>query len=308
MGEAGWLWGLYATEAAAIFAFNARRAGPTTGGAGAGERGVALFLRHPLAPAVVPLGSLALIRVGRREAPGALGRALALGGVVTVSAAAWTAAGAAIAAGGGAAGLALSAEAVRRRGVGGIAPPRRGDRLRLVIGGGLLAVALPWVFADLGLYVGDFPVLGAAYLSRQRPPRGTGCPAVHIGHHHGMDGALLAWTGLALSRQLPAVSHDRLRGALSSGLAGMTVYGVARASEDAWYEQVVKRGWTARRLPGLVRDGRPVGRRAWAGLLGISWLVHGGLRREVTSSLTPAPSLTPNSRRPVPSGGRAGGG
>jgi hypothetical protein len=114
-----------------------------------------------------------------------------------------------------------------------------------------------------------------------------------------MDGALLAATGLALSRQLPAVPPDSPRWPLSWSLAGLTVYGLARAAEDGWYEQVVKRGWTTARLPSLVRHGRPVGGRAWLGLLGATWLAERCFRREAAAParLPPRP-LPPASDRP----------
>lgn len=303
LGEALCVWGLYAADAAAIATFAARlpvsSRDDRPGGAAVGVRQLAVFLRHPFAPAAVPLGALAFGRSGRQRAPGALGRALAAGiGVGVRASLTRPDAGVAAAAAAVAGALALTVEATVRRGIGGVAPRRRGDGLRGALGLGLLVVAHPWVLADLGVAVGDVPLLGAVFLSRQRLPPGAAGPAVHLGHHHGMDGALLAWTGLALSRQIAAVPPGPLRESLSSTLAGLTVYGLARAGEDVWYEQVVKRGWTTRRLPSLVRSGRPVGPRAWAGLVGISWLVHRGLRWEAASSAAaPAPRFAPTANR-----------
>ncbi|MDP9364047.1 MAG: hypothetical protein M3Q10_07445, partial [Chloroflexota bacterium] len=236
------------------------------------------FVRHPVAPAVVPLGLLATYRAAPSRdgssgiAAAAVGGAFAglLAGRIVDPPRGQTAGalGVTVAA------LAATTAAIRSAGVGGFAPWLRGDGVRLALGGGLAAVALPWLLADLGVYAGDVPGLRRVFLSRQKLPPGASAPAVHLGHHHGLDGALLAWTGLALSRQVPAVPSQPARGTLGWILSGMTLYGLARAAEDAWYEQVVKRGWTRRRLPSLVADGRSESPGAWAALLGLTAAVR----------------------------------
>lgn len=295
------LWGLYAAEAAAIRIAAADRSGVPTAvrphGAGHSPRGTSGFLRHPLFPAALPLGGLALTRLGAGRARDALARAAALGALAAVLPVRTDATPATVAAGAGVSGsLALTLSAVRARGVGGVAPRRRGDRVRAGLGLGLLVGILPWALADAGVYVGDVPLLRNVFLSRQRLPPGAVGPAVHLGHHHGMDGALLAATGLALSRQLPAVPPDSPRWPLSWTLAGLTVYGLARAAEDGWYEQVVKRGRTAVRLPTLVRHGRPVGGPAWLGVLGATWLVERSFRWEAAGPAPVVASPRPEDR------------
>ena len=60
-----------------------------------------------------------------------------------------------------------------------------------------LAVSLPWICAELGFHFpGDF-FMGEE-LGREKD--GTLIAAVHLGHHHGQDGALLLLTALLLSR------------------------------------------------------------------------------------------------------------
>ena len=90
----------------------------------------------------------------------------------------------------------------------------------------LLVAALPWLAADLGLYSNGFPLLGRLFQSGQFLPERPGlpnfAPAVHHGHHHGMDGVLLVWTGLLLSRRLArraalAASVSIFRSACSCG-------------------------------------------------------------------------------------------
>ena len=113
----------------------------------------------------------------------------------------------------------------------------------------LLIAALPWLAADLGLYSNGFPLLGKLFQSGQflheRPGLPTFAPAVHHGHHHGMDGVLLVLTVLLLSRRLER------RDALAAYLSLMFCYGIANFANDFWIEQVVKRGWTSWEIPNV---------------------------------------------------------
>jgi hypothetical protein len=96
------------------------------------------------------------------------------------------------------------------------------------------------------------PVLGTIYRTgelRQQPDVTGFHPAVHHGHHHGLDGALLVLTALLLSRLLPAVRARGLRGLLGGYLALMLCYGAGNIASDFWLEQVVKRGWTLWEIP-----------------------------------------------------------
>jgi hypothetical protein len=149
---------------------------------------------------------------------------------------------------------ALAFLAVRRRGVGRLGPRRPGDLARLGVAAALVVLAIPWILADLGFYVGDVPILGSVFMSDELLPDGDGgvIRAVHLGDHHGTDGVLLALTALALSRVVPSLRSRGLAVALGSYLALMLVYGVANAAQDAWLEQIVKRGWTSRRIPDVL--------------------------------------------------------
>jgi hypothetical protein len=113
----------------------------------------------------------------------------------------------------------------------------------------LLVAALPWLAADLGLYSNGVPLLGRLFQSGQflheRPGLPKFAPAVHHGHHHGMDGVLLVLTVLLLSRRLAR------RSALAAYLSLMFCYGVANFANDFWLEQFVKRGWTTWEIPSV---------------------------------------------------------
>ena len=125
----------------------------------------------------------------------------------------------------------------------------RADWVRAALAIVLLVAALPWLAADLGLYSNGVPLLGRLFQSGQFLPERPGlpnfAPAVHHGHHHGMDGVLLVLTALLLSRRVAS------RAALAAYLSLMFCYGVANFANDFWIEQVVKRGWTSWEIPNV---------------------------------------------------------
>src|SRR5437588_263383 len=72
-----------------------------------------------------------------------------------------------------------------------------GDRLRLAVVVALVLVALPWIAANLGFSFGGVPVLGQIFQTnelRSQPGVAGLHPAVHLGHHQGLDGLLLPIT------------------------------------------------------------------------------------------------------------------
>ena len=70
------------------------------------------------------------------------------------------------------------------------------DGVRIVLALVVLVVSLPWIVAELGFY---FP--GDLFMGEELGQEGgTTIAAVHLGHHHGFDGAVLVLTGLLLSR------------------------------------------------------------------------------------------------------------
>jgi hypothetical protein len=159
--------------------------------------------------------------------------------------------------------LGLTLFALRMRGTGEAVPWRTRDTVLLVAIAILIFIALPWILADLGFYVGDIPPLGHLFMSKQ-VVAGESLRAVHLGHHHGLDGMYLAIAALILGRQLGSVALGWLRGALSWYLPLMVAYGLANIANDAWQEQVVKRGWTEWRIPDMLRPHLSI---AWGILL-----------------------------------------
>ena len=259
------------------------------------------FLRHPLAPAAATLGAVATLRLPVAAVPAALTRAAVAGGAAALGAAARprdmraeSGDHVAVAATATAVALALTAASNADRATAGNAAGVPGDRARWALGAILAAGALPWALADAGVYAGDVPGLRRVVLSRDTSIA-PGQIAVHLGHHHGMDGALLALTGLAGSRQLADARSGMVREAVSFCLAAALAIGTARWFEDLWHEQVVKRGWATWKPPIVVRHGRPEGPRVWAALAAGAAAIHLGWFRRAGRHrpLHPAPRRRP---------------
>jgi len=165
--------------------------------------------------------------------------------------------------------LVLTGTALARGRLGRTASLGRWDAARAVVALVLLLAAVPWLLAELGFS----PDLDPIFLTDEVRPE-PGHPrllAVHLGHHHGMDGTLLALGALALSRAVPLVTRTALRVALGFYVALMLVYGLANALQDFWLEQLVKRGTTEARIPDMLL---PDLSAQWFAILAAALLIH----------------------------------
>jgi hypothetical protein len=146
--------------------------------------------------------------------------------------------------------------AVARRGGVLRRPWHDADAGRLAIAVPLVLLSLPWFAADLGFFLNGVPVLGSIFQTGEYRHAIAGLPpfppAVHHGHHHGMDGLLLVLSVLLLSRTLMQAQSCVLRNVLSAYLALMFCYGVGNIANDFWLEQIVKRGWTSWQIPNVL--------------------------------------------------------
>ena len=160
--------------------------------------------------------------------------------------------------------LGLTIHAARLYGVA-VRPWRRDDWGRVALAVVLFVVAAPWIAAELGFFLDGVPLLGRLFQTGTHAPNAPGLPAfppaVHHGHHHGMDGLLLVLTALLLSRVVGRLRSGALRTALVAYLALMFCYGVGNIANDFWLEQVVKRGWTTWQIPNVLEPRATV---AWA--------------------------------------------
>ncbi len=170
--------------------------------------------------------------------------------------------------------VALSAWAAMRGRPEPVRTSRAGDRARLAVGGAALFFAAPYVAAELGFFLDGVPVLGSIFQTgklRPEPGAGYSHAAVHHGHHHGMDGFLLAVTALLLSRLLGGIRRPALRALTAVYLSLMLVYGLTNQVEDLWIEQIVKRGWTDWQIPNVLH---PTASLAWAAMVLVAALFY----------------------------------
>jgi hypothetical protein len=139
----------------------------------------------------------------------------------------------------------LTAAAARRVG-SAFASRRPWDRARVVAGVVVLLLSLPWLTANLGFHFPGDIFMGEE-LGRED---GTPIAAVHLGHHHGLDGSVLVLSALLLSRV--AITSSRLRIVTFAYLGTMLAYGTVNFVQDDWNEQLLKRGWTDASIPSAI--------------------------------------------------------
>lgn len=173
--------------------------------------------------------------------------------------------------------FALTVAASRSAGAG-FAPWRRGDLARVVIAGVAILVSLPWIAAEVGWHLPQ-----GVFLTTEpyREPQMPVTDAVHLGHHHGLDGMLLLLFALLLSR--PRLESLRLQHVYALLLCLAVAYGTAIALNDVWHEQFVKRGWTSWDIPSAIQPSVSV---IWAVVLVATGLLYalGFARRDVAGS------------------------
>ncbi len=138
--------------------------------------------------------------------------------------------------------LVLTVWATRRAGTR-LAPRLPGDRARIVAAIAIVLVSIPWITAELGFFVGN----GVFLTSRVVTEGDETLAAVHLGHHHGLDGTVLVLFALLLSRV--SLPDPRLGNVLLAYVSLMLAYGFMNLAEDGWHEQLVKRGWLEWRIP-----------------------------------------------------------
>ena len=263
------VWALFAaTAVATVVTYSRLPAEELWNVSGSGlEAGLSRALVHlnfPVSLATIAIVLVSAPRLGRRARPlAALAIVLSLVTVVpgVVRAddldARWVnilpALGVALAAG-------LTLAGLPRDGLGEPAGRRGLDAARIVVGLALVIVSLPWLAALAGFYL-DGPYFSSTAVPEAGHPN---LAAVHLGLHHGLDGALLAATALVLSRVAGQLDPGPSRSWLAVYLSLMLVYGLANVVNDAWNEQLFKRGWVETKLPDVTV---PEWNAGWAGVL-----------------------------------------
>lgn len=142
--------------------------------------------------------------------------------------------------------LALTIAATRRAG-GDVAGRLPLDPARIVVAVAVLLVSIPWIAAELGFFLPD-----GIFVMRRVAPDSDGSPiaAVHLGHHHGFDGSLVALSALLLSR--PRLHAGRTAAVTLVCVGVAFAYGIVNCVQDTWNEQLVKRGTLDWKIPSAI--------------------------------------------------------
>lgn len=175
----------------------------------------------------------------------------------------------------------LTAWAAARGRAEEVSTTKAGDLARLGTSLVVLFFAAPYIAAELGFFLDGVPLLGWLFQTSRLRPEEPGSSfvhaAVHHGHHHGLDGFLLAVTALLLSRLLGGIRRHGLRVLTAAYLSLMLVYGLANMANDLWTEQVVKRDWTSWQIPDVLF---PSLSPAWAAIVAGAVVVYLAFWRE----------------------------
>jgi hypothetical protein len=154
------------------------------------------------------------------------------------------------------------------------------DPVRLGIAVVVLVLSIPWIAAELGFFLPD-----GVFVMRRVAPDTDGLPiaAVHLGHHHGFDGALVALSALLLSR--PRLLQRTTARVTVAVTALAFAYGIVNCVQDAWNEQLVKRGTLEWKIPAAIL---PSLSWVWLAILVLAALTALALRGESRRIDSPA--------------------
>jgi hypothetical protein len=144
--------------------------------------------------------------------------------------------------------LGLTTVAARRAGTS-FAARLRLDLARVVLAVVVLLVSIPWIAAILGFYLPE----GIFLMERPAIEDGVPIAAVHLGQHHGFMGALIVVSALLLSR--PRLAPGRLAWAIRLYVSLAFAYGAVNMTQDAWNEQLWKRGTVDWKIPSALQPG-----------------------------------------------------
>ena len=135
-------------------------------------------------------------------------------------------------------------------------------------------MSIPWIAAILGFYLPD------GIFIMERPgleADGTVIAAVHLGQHHGFVGSLIVGSALLLSR--PRMPAGRLAIAARLYVSVAFAYGAVNLVQDAWNEQLVKRGPVDWQIPSALH---PTIAPVWVVVLGLAVVIALVLHGEAT--------------------------
>ncbi|MHA1400228.1 MAG: hypothetical protein ACTSQE_07750 [Candidatus Heimdallarchaeaceae archaeon] len=106
-----------------------------------------------------------------------------------------------------------------------------------VIIGILTFLALPWLFAHVGIYISDIPVLNLIFVAKE-PSLSSYGVTVHLGNHHGLDGYLYLFCSiLMIVKWLDSFPQTRIKTSLLALFSCIQAFGLYLFIEDFTSEQ-----------------------------------------------------------------------
>jgi hypothetical protein len=124
------------------------------------------------------------------------------------------------------------------------APRQPFDRGRVGLSALVLFFSLPWIFAVAGV---NLPEAGFITTREITGSDGVVSPAVHLGDHHGFNGAQLLIAAIWLSRV--QLGSRTVRAVTRGYLSLLGAYGAVNFVQDLTHEQLYKRDWVSWRIP-----------------------------------------------------------
>jgi len=119
---------------------------------------------------------------------------------------------------------------------------KKRNSLRIISIGLILFFSLPWVFALVGIFISDIPILNLIFLGAQEY---HGLPSVHLGSHHGTWAYQYAIIAVVLTMSLDSpyyLKNTLSRSIVAGGIVFLAGYAIVNGLEDGLNEQVLKRG------------------------------------------------------------------
>ncbi|MHA1829578.1 MAG: hypothetical protein ACTSX6_13140 [Candidatus Heimdallarchaeaceae archaeon] len=113
------------------------------------------------------------------------------------------------------------------------------------VGGGVVIIlltifALPWLFAHIGVYISDIPLLKLIFVA-ELPADNSFNVTVHLGNHHGMDGYLISLMSvLMIYKWLASFIENRTRISYIIFFSLIQSYGLYLFIEDFTSEQLFR--------------------------------------------------------------------
>ncbi|MHA1270888.1 MAG: hypothetical protein ACTSPY_13930 [Candidatus Helarchaeota archaeon] len=110
------------------------------------------------------------------------------------------------------------------------------DKFRIIMTICLIFVSLPWIFALIGIFIGDIPGLNF-FMSKQPIPWENNYPAVHLGMHHGYHGFYICVCVLLISYCINWIKNRKIKTFTGLMFNMVLIFGIYSIAQDFMNEQ-----------------------------------------------------------------------